>query len=63
MSKINELENALKSRVQPQVYFAKTHSQQILYLQTPPFKRITVTAPDEAPKSTVKIVEIFPEKD
>jgi len=76
LGKINELENALKSRVQPQVYFAKTHSQKILYLQAPPFKPITVTAPDtnnsipfvsiksnEAPKSTVKIVEIFPEKD
>ena len=63
LSKINELENALKSRVQPQVYFVKTHSQNILYLQAPPFKPITVTTPNEAPKSTVKIVEIFPEKD
>jgi len=73
LSKINELEYALKSRVQPQVYFAKTLSQRILYHQAPPFKPITVTTPDtnntipfvsiksdEAPKSAVKIVEIFP---
>ena len=63
LSKINELENSPKSRVQPQVYFAKTHSQKILYLQAPPFKPITVIAPNDAPKTTVKIIEIFPEKD
>ena len=57
------MENALKSRVQPKVTFAKTHLQKVLYLQAPDFKPINVTAPNEAPKSTVKIVEIFPEKD
>ena len=63
LSKINELENALKSRVQPKVTFAKTHLQKVLYLQAPDFKPITVIAPNEAPKSKVKIVKIFPEKD
>ena len=63
LRKINELENAHKSKVQPKVTFAKTHFQNVLYLQAPDFKPITVIAPNEAPKSKVKIVEIFPKKD
>jgi len=46
LSKISELENALKSGVQRKVTFVKTHPQKVLYLQAPDFKPITVTVPE-----------------